>query len=431
MSKTESKLNDSALGFADFLANRGWKAKAKAPHSPYAVKVAVGDKNGDCGNIVIYYSSKKGFSFVVNEVTQVESKKLLDEAWKIYRSLDSIETGITNMKGNSMPGTVSIIPPVDNDAQLATIYVDGSFRDDRASYGYVVIHNGIKITEGNGCDVPESWLHHQNVAGEMWAVLKAVEYCEAHNWEAVRIAYDYEGLEAWPTGRWRAKNASTQYYRSCIQRAKVEITWIKVKAHSGVLWNERADALAAEALAAPQTINSKTLPDAGTDFLTEGFAQFERLSSQFKVRESLRREYQLNFDVLDQGKKLGSGALYVNSRGKFKLSFHSNLPIEIADHLTVLWEKRHLEDKSIETVRKSLSRTNHVLDILSFYKNDRVSMVPLYKAFQDDIEAVCSEGNISPSQESVLRELASNIIADFDTIAACVEQVESILQFNN
>lgn len=61
---------------------------------------------------------------------------------------------------------------------------------------------------GSGCD-PEG-VKIRNVAGEMLGAMNAVQWAKEHEYPAVEIRYDYEGVEKWVTGVWRAKTLLTK-----------------------------------------------------------------------------------------------------------------------------------------------------------------------------------------------------------------------------
>ena len=50
---------------------------------------------------------------------------------------------------------------------------------------------------GNG-ENPESLVLH-NVAGEMLGAMYAVQWCLKNEYPAIKICYDYAGIEAWVT----------------------------------------------------------------------------------------------------------------------------------------------------------------------------------------------------------------------------------------
>ena len=59
------------------------------------------------------------------------------------------------------------------------------------------------------------------------------------------IYYDYEGIEKWATHQWKANKIGTQNYQKFMDesRQKIQISFIKVLAHSGDIYNEIADFL--------------------------------------------------------------------------------------------------------------------------------------------------------------------------------------------
>ncbi|WP_053001079.1 RNase H family protein [Kosmotoga pacifica] len=128
------------------------------------------------------------------------------------------------------------------------LFVDGSYRDNRAAYGVVVVKDGWVIGEFSGCF--ELRGGQRNVAGEIKGVIKGLEWCITSRIDEVFVHYDYEGLEKWARGLWKAKNSLTQWYTEKIQKIErsLRITWVKEKAHSGSTYNEVADKLARGAL---------------------------------------------------------------------------------------------------------------------------------------------------------------------------------------
>lgn len=133
-----------------------------------------------------------------------------------------------------------------------TAYVDGSYDKTTGFYGYgvVLLNGGILIDEmhGYGKDEDGIW----NVAGELAGVQKAIQYALDNSSKELHVCYDYEGIEAWATGLWRAKKSATKAYVDFVKAAQargLSITFEKVKAHTGVKWNEEADALAKQGIA--------------------------------------------------------------------------------------------------------------------------------------------------------------------------------------
>ena len=133
-----------------------------------------------------------------------------------------------------------------------TAYVDGSFDPSIGKYAFgciLLTPDGEIIREsGNGQD-PES-LAIRNVAGEMLGAMYAVQWAINHGYPSLTIYYDYEGIAKWAQGDWKAKNERTQQYAEFMngKRSYIQLSFQKVKAHSGDHYNEEVDKLAKSAL---------------------------------------------------------------------------------------------------------------------------------------------------------------------------------------
>lgn len=126
------------------------------------------------------------------------------------------------------------------------IYVDGSFLEGRVGYGYLVIKDGEIITEEGGAVTGQIPTSSHQVGGELWAVQKALTWCQEEGVEAVTIYCDLEATIYWARGDYQARIPLTQNFKAFIDTCDVEISWQKVPAHQGEPFNERADALAKE-----------------------------------------------------------------------------------------------------------------------------------------------------------------------------------------
>ena len=131
-------------------------------------------------------------------------------------------------------------------------YVDGSFNKElkKYSFGCVIIKpDGEIIRESGNGDNPES-LALRNVTGEMLGAMYAVKWCEVNGYAAVKICYDYMGIEMWATGGWKTNNNLTQKYAAFMREssARIRISFQKIAAHTGDKYNEEADKLAKKAL---------------------------------------------------------------------------------------------------------------------------------------------------------------------------------------
>ncbi|MEN3040502.1 MAG: RNase H family protein [Bacteroidia bacterium] len=134
------------------------------------------------------------------------------------------------------------------------IDVDGSWREDgRVGYGLVIRRDGQEVYREGG-PVPSNdpdLSAHRQIGGEIYAVVQAIRWCVKNKVAVCTIYHDYEGLRRWALGEWRPRTSLTKRYVSFIQRAPIQIEWIKVPAHTGLFWNELADQLANQASTEP------------------------------------------------------------------------------------------------------------------------------------------------------------------------------------
>ena len=136
--------------------------------------------------------------------------------------------------------------------QVLTAYVDGSYNDDvkRYAFGCVFIppQGGIYLAMGNG-ENPET-VSMRNVTGEMLGAMYAVKTAMKNGFSAIELYYDYEGIEKWVTGEWKAKKEHTKKYAEAMRawKEQIHVTFHKVVAHTKVEYNELADQTAKRGL---------------------------------------------------------------------------------------------------------------------------------------------------------------------------------------
>ncbi len=133
----------------------------------------------------------------------------------------------------------------------AVAYVDGSYNVATGEYacGVVLFHKGHTEYFSRKFSDPER-ATMRNVAGEIEGSMCAMNYCLEREIPSLAIYYDYEGIEKWCTGAWKANKEGTIAYRDFYRKASqlVRIQFVKVKGHSGNKYNDLADKLAKQAI---------------------------------------------------------------------------------------------------------------------------------------------------------------------------------------
>ena len=195
----------------------------------YIVRLAlVGDASAS-----IYYSPKKNRYTL--QLHGVKDQALLETVQMLWSQFDT-----SNSNDEDAP------------TQPATVYrayVDGSFIQGRIGYGAVILRQGTELKRFAG--TVAQYTEQRQIAGELIATQSVVAWCEKQNITEISIYYDYVGIEKWATNQWRAHNSLTQSYKRMMRRTPVNITWYKVKGHSGNYWNDVVDQIARQAALHP------------------------------------------------------------------------------------------------------------------------------------------------------------------------------------
>ncbi len=192
----------------------------------YAIDIRFWDNNGYEGRLTVWYSPrKKRYKPQYPQKCSDELLHRLQRSWEKIEAPTALFSEEAKGKGYSL-------------------YVDGSFQKGKIGFGWLLIHDGIKLAEAFGA-VDSAFQSMRQVSGELTAVLHGLRYCREKGIEELKIHYDYEGIQAWATRRWRANLPLTAAYQRLFQNdLGMRLRWQKVSAHAGNLYNEAADALA-------------------------------------------------------------------------------------------------------------------------------------------------------------------------------------------
>lgn len=182
----------------------------------------------------------------------------------VYKSFSTLEeagefienAGMSVNKNDMEQMTLDNVEAEDQEEPVSTdtcliAYVDGSYDHSQLRYSYgcaLVLPEEVVTLNGSG-EEPD-YVTMRNVAGEILGSEQAVLWALEHEYQEIVIYYDYEGIEKWANGVWKANKPGTQRYKEFIaeKRKQITISFQKVAAHTGVKYNEMADQLAKEAL---------------------------------------------------------------------------------------------------------------------------------------------------------------------------------------
>lgn len=133
-------------------------------------------------------------------------------------------------------------------------FVDGSYNKSTNEVGSaVILRSGNRQIQAENIGFKNnnrSFDNMRNVAGEILAAQHAVERALALHMSSITIFYDYQGIENWVKGNWRANKSSVIKYVNTMARYSdsIQIEFVKVAAHTGIALNEKADQTAKHAV---------------------------------------------------------------------------------------------------------------------------------------------------------------------------------------
>lgn len=175
----------------------------------------------------------------------------------VFKSFSSLEDAKKYYNDQAEVQKNTSIDNIDEDSAIA--YVDGSYDSKEKRYGYGVIifyRNKKEILSGAGDE--SELIEFRNVAGELKAVRKAIEYAIDNKIKTIYIHYDYAGIENWFIGEWKTNNNFTSEYANYAKSVKniIDVRFVKVKAHTGDKYNEEVDKIAKLAIVSSLKSNS-------------------------------------------------------------------------------------------------------------------------------------------------------------------------------
>lgn len=299
--------------------------------------------------------------------------------------LESNEQASDNKKENVTSGDLNNqieekIANLSEDEVVA--FVDGSYNveKEKAGFGTIIISKGgEKYTsyKSFGKQFNENLIALRNVFAELEGVKEAVLVAVNSNKTKITIYYDYEGSEKWATKEWKANNEFTQNYIAFMQEKMkyINIEFVKVPAHSGVIYNEEADALAKKSLLAK---GHKTYKDGSVYFTGYSTDDWQTIINYINEenRESLGNQNEI---IKIQTKEIHETKkqLIINDlKNKVTINLYGNKKSYVQGKQSVLFQK------IIATAIEFLSNNQIVVETLNSYHALTISKVEVEEHFE-------------------------------------------------
>ena len=169
----------------------------------------------------------------------------------IYKSFQSVEEAENFVRGTAAAaggnGAENGEETVQPDEDTAVAYVDGSYNAATGEYscGVVFLYEGKEETMAQKGE-DEELAQMRNVAGEILGSQLAMELAVNRGIRKIKIYHDYQGIASWCLGEWKTNKEGTKAYKKYYDsvQGKLQVTFVKVKGHSGDHYNDMADELA-------------------------------------------------------------------------------------------------------------------------------------------------------------------------------------------
>lgn len=166
-----------------------------------------------------------------------------------FKGFNSEDEALSYLNGSDANARGLIDRPSDDNT--VNIFTDGSFKSDVVAFG-IYIQSKTKDIKLCGALNTNKYDSLRNIAGELFGVLSAVQVAKQLGYKVINIYYDYQGIEEWYRGTWRAKGELQQKYVSLLNNLRVSndlvLNFHWVKGHSGNVGNITADKLALRAI---------------------------------------------------------------------------------------------------------------------------------------------------------------------------------------
>ena len=103
--------------------------------------------------------------------------------------------------------------------------MDGSYdvTQEKSAFGAIIFSHGSNrdiLYKAFTKQLGEEFISLRNVAAELEAVKESINWAIQYGKSKISIYYDYEGIEKWADGQWKANKAITKEYVRFIQEKR-------------------------------------------------------------------------------------------------------------------------------------------------------------------------------------------------------------------
>lgn len=193
-----------------------------------------------------YYVVKKGHIpgiYTTWKACQEQIKGFSGAVFKSFPTLDEAESFFQTSTNQAKHFSDEEI-----DWSGLVAYVDGSSNMDYrvAGYGIVFLKDGEHLMDFNRAYRFPNNDHSMNVGAELRGAYEAVRIAMVSGYSSLTLVHDYSGIAHFALGDWTPSDPVSIQYRDFIQEAMtlINLSFVKIPAHQGHEWNERADRLA-------------------------------------------------------------------------------------------------------------------------------------------------------------------------------------------
>jgi ribonuclease HI len=223
MTLYKDELHSKASEFRDALKMENIEISFSSGNFRDYLLIASVSKNSlPCGKISLYYKPSKNAYSLKKQIENEDISKTVDRVWD-------------DLNGSSVYGA---------DSGIYEAFVDGSYICGVTGYGAVIYLGSELKAEISGTILD---VEFRQFGGELQSVIEVLKWCRANKVSKVRINYDYQGIEKFASGEWKAKNNLSKNYTEFIKNLDIKIEWRHIKSHTGNRKNDEADALAKKA----------------------------------------------------------------------------------------------------------------------------------------------------------------------------------------